>query len=412
MILGKSLSLVYIIGTFPGLTTTFIDREITALRQMGMHLQVLSIRRPWTPLSADQRVLQQGILYLFPIRWMDLILAHLRFSVSAPRRFFGTLFYLVTRQHLSMKTRLMTILHFGEGVYAAGILRKQPVDHIHAHFIDRAATVALVVSRLLDKPYSVTAHASDIYVKPVLMREKLGGARFVVTCTRYNRSYLEQFGSNLFNHKLYCIYHGLDTRRYMRHRPPETRPPILLSVGQLKERKGYRYLIEACKILVDKGVDFECRIIGDGEGSERDDLQALIEQRNLVGRVSLCGSMLHEDVIEQYQQASIFTLPAILGSDGDRDGIPNVILEALSMEIPVVSTIHSGVPEVVENGVNGLLVPPADAQALAEAVEKLLKDNHLRTSLGKAGRQKVIENFDPQNNARLLMSAFTGSNPN
>jgi len=409
MITRNQPDLVYIIGTYPGLTTTFIDREITALRHMEVHLQVLSIRRPWTPLSPEQKQLQQGVLYLFPIRWMVLILAHLRFSILAPKRFFGTLFYLVTRPYSSLKTRLMTILHFGEGIYAAEVLRKQPLDHLHAHFIDRAATVAMVVSRMLGKTYSVTAHASDIYVKPVLLREKLGGARFVVTCTRYNRSHLAQYGENLYNHKLHCIYHGLDTQRYLRKRPPQSRPPVLLSVGQLKERKGYRYLIEACRILLDKEIDFECRIIGDGEGATREDLQALIHALRLEGRVTLCGSLLHEDVIEQYQQAAIFTLPAILGSDGDRDGIPNVILEALSMEIPVVSTMHSGVPEVVEDGVNGLLVPPANSQALAEALENLLRDPELRSRLGRAGRKKVMENFDPQNNARLLLAAFTGT---
>jgi glycosyltransferase involved in cell wall biosynthesis len=400
----KPISITYIIGTYPGLTTTFIDREITTLRRMGVRLRIVSIRKPWTQLSAQQEALREGVTYLLPVNWPALVGSQIYFALRNPGRYFGTLRYLLTRPHPSLKARAMTFLHFGEGVYAAYLLRQEPGEHLHAHFIDRAATVALVIGRLLNVPYSVTAHASDIYVSPVLLREKLAGSKFVATCTGYNRNYLAQFGRDLFNHKLLCIYHGLELERYPNQQRPNPGYPIILSVGQLQERKGLGYLVEACRILRDRGIQFECRIIG--EGPMRPALEDRIRQLGLENFVRLLGALPHEEVIAQYQQATVFTLPAVLGKDGDRDGIPNVILEALSMELPVVSTLHSGIPEVVEEGINGLLVPPEDAAALASALERLICNPQMRSAFGKAGRAIVADRFNPEKNVRRLLEAF------
>lgn len=400
----KHPSLTYIIGTYPGLTTTFIDREVMALRGMGAQLQILSIRQPWTKLSAEQEALRKDVTYLLPIKWLPLIISHLSYALTKPKRFFSTLVYLLTRPHPSLRARLMTFIHFMEGVYAAYTLRRAPGQHLHAHFIDRAATVALVASRLLDVPYSVTAHASDIYVNPVLLKEKLANAKFVSTCTAYNRSYLSQFGKDLFNHKLLCIYHGLELERYVKVQRTKIGSPVILSVGQLQERKGLSYLVEACSFLGERGIQFECRIIG--EGPLRPILQDQIQRLGLENFVRLLGALPHEEVIAQYQEATVFALPAILGKDGDRDGIPNVILEALSMGLPVVSTAHSGIPEVIEEGVNGLLVPPEDAKALSSALERVICNPEMQSAFGKAGRQIVADRFNPEKNARRLLEAF------
>lgn len=401
---GKLPSLTYIIGTYPGLTTTFIDREVMALRGMGVQLRILSIRQPWTKLSAEQEELRKDVTYLLPVKWLSLILSHLTYAIVKPKRFFSSLFYLLTRPHSSLRARLMTFIHFVEGVYAAYMLRHAPGQHLHAHFIDRAATVALVAGRLLDLPYSVTAHASDIYVNPVLLKEKLANAKFVSTCTAYNRTYLSQFGKDLFNHKLLCIYHGLELERYGNVQRTQSKRSVILSVGQLQERKGLSYLVEACGILRDRRTQFECRIIG--EGPLRANLQEQIQRLGLEKFVHLVGALPHEEVIAQYQEAMIFALPAILGKDGDRDGIPNVILEALSIGLPVVSTAHSGIPEVIEEGVDGLLVPPEDAKALSAALERLICDPEIRKAFGKAGRQIVADRFNPEKNARRLLEAF------
>jgi glycosyltransferase involved in cell wall biosynthesis len=241
-------------------------------------------------------------------------------------------------------------------------------------------------------------------VNPVLLREKLANAKFVSTCTAYNRSYLSQFGKDLFNHKLLCIYHGLELERYVNVQRTKLGRPVILSVGQLQERKGLSYLVDACGILQDRGIQFECRIVG--EGPLRQTLQDQIHRLGLDNSVRLLGALPHEEVIAQYQEATVFALPAILGKDGDRDGIPNVILEALSMGLPVVSTAHSGIPEVIEEGTNGLLVPPEDGEALSSALARLICDPEMQIAFGKAGRQIVADRFNPEKNARRLLEAF------
>lgn len=400
------MNLVYIIGTYPGLTTTFIDREIRVLRKLGCRIQIVSIRHPWTILSPAQTELAEGVIYLLPPNWLSLAVSQLRYLFTKPGQYLKTLAYLLTRPHDSLGSRLKTLLHFGEGVYAAHKLSSGSWDHIHAHFMDRATTVALVVSRLLKIPYSFTAHATDIYVNPVMLPEKIGEAKFTVTCTGYNQRYLSQASNT--DGKVSCIYHGLDTDRYQRDGiQPE--PARIVSVGQLKERKGFKYLVDACKQLADRGLDFHTYIIG--EGPLRPEMEAQIHSAGLHNRVHLLGALTNDQVIEEYERSSIFVLPAVLGSDGDRDGIPNVILEALSMELPVVSTDHSAIPEVVIDQETGLLVHPGDSKALADALECLLKDPDLGREMGRTGRKLVVERFNPEQNARLLLAKFSETIP-
>jgi glycosyltransferase involved in cell wall biosynthesis len=410
----RQKNITYLIGSYPLLTTTFIDREIRQMVEWGVNLQVISIRQPHGLLSAEQRELQSRVTYLLPVSWRVLAAAHLHFAVFSLPLYLGTLFFLLTRPHPSLKSRFMTLLHFVEGVYAAGILRQRACDHIHAHFMDRAATAALVVSRLLHIPYSVTAHANDIYVDPVLVNEKLSLAKFVATCTRYNYDYLSRLGTGSFSHKMRCIYHGVDTclcgedhGSSLNSSSPDNSSPessLVLAVGQLKEKKGFTYLIKACRIMKDRGFDLQCQIVGDG--ALRTTLQAEINQLTLQNTVTLCGPLPAQQVFGKYRQASIFTLPAVLASNGDRDGIPNVILEAMAFELPVISTNHSAIPEAVEDGVTGLIVPPADAVALADALACLLSDEGYRQRLGKRGRQAVIEKFSLEHNLKQLYAEF------
>ncbi len=395
----KDFSLVYIIGTYPGLTTTFIDREIRAFRSQGVQIRVISVRKPQAKLSRDQEQLQTITSYLLPASWSQFVRGHLRFALIKPIAYFGTLFNLLTSPHPDLATRLKTVLHFAEGVYAAERIQQERCDHIHAHFVDRASTMALVASRLLKVPYSVTAHANDIYVKPVLLDLKLSQASFVATCTGYNRQHLER--EYKLNGKLYCFYHGLELEDYQPGSPVSTEVPLITAVGQLKEKKGFSYLLEACQILKDQGYAFRCQIIG--EGPLRPVLEQKIQDFCLEKHVTLRDAIPHESVIEVLKSSTMFVLPCVTGSDGDRDGIPNVILEAMAMQLPVVSTDHSGIPEVVTGGVNGLLVPSGDAKSLAQAMAQLLDDPTLRRQMGERGRQSVSENFDATRNADRLL---------
>ncbi len=232
----------------------------------------------------------------------------------------------------------------------------------------------------------------------------MSSASFVATCTSYNLAHLSTLVNGEVKHKIKCIYHGLDTTAYPAVAEISSEKLRLVAVGQLKEKKGFQYLLQACRQLKDQGYDFECTIIG--EGPLHAVLDEQIQALDLKGMVSLCGALPHQEVIRKYQQAAIFVLPAVLGADGDRDGIPNVILEALAMELPVVSTAHSGIPEVIQDGVNGLLVPPTDVSALAQAIARLIEAPSLRSRFGSKGRQVVVEKFDLAHNVGLLLNEF------
>ena len=397
------MSICYILGTYPYFSTTFIDREIRALRRSGVKLKLLAMRRPRLKhhLSQEQRLLQKEVVYVIPVRWFTFVTANLHFLLRRTRAYLTTLLYLLTRHYTQPRDRLMTVLHFAEGVHAANLLRGQGIDHLHAHFLDRAATVALVASRLLEIPYSLAVHAGqDVFVHQVLLREKLAEAKLVISCTQHNLSYLkEHLNMPELDAKSLCIHHGVEAGRYAPSSNSHC-PPLLLAVARLVESKGIEYLILACRLLKDRGVHFECRIAG--PGPDYGELDDLIDRQGLRETVQLCGGLPHDEVRALYDAATVFALPCVRGSDGSLDGIPNVLLEAMTARLPVVSTNIAAIPELVEDGVNGVLVPPRDEHALAEALARLLDDRVLRNELGRKGYQVVCERFDLERNVGAL----------
>jgi len=402
-----ALPVAYVIGTYPLLTTTFIDREIRLLRAWGTTVDIVSLRRPTASLSPDQVALAASTTYARPVAVSQLVRRHGHFVRHRPGPYFRTLVTLAASRGLAFRDRVRTVGHFVLGVSVAGQLREAGEhSRIHAHFIDRAATVAYVAARLLDVPYSVTAHASDIYVSPLLLQTKLAGADLVATCTGYNESYLAEAAPEAAA-KITLIYHGLELEHYD---PSTRRPapiPTMLAVGQLREKKGLGHLVDACRELVDRGVRFRCEIIG--EGPQRAELERKVSELGLEDVVALRGALSHDQVINAYRRAWLFVLPCVVSEDGDRDGIPNVILEAMAMGLPVVSTRHSGIPEVVEHEATGLLVPPADVSALVGVLQRVLEDRQEADRMGAMGRAVVLGRFDAETNVRALRDRFASA---
>jgi glycosyltransferase involved in cell wall biosynthesis len=401
----KQLKVAYIFLIYPSLHKTFVDREIITLRRMGVDITIYSLQRPETVLSPYQKELKKGIAYIGKYGFKKRLLVNLRFLLRKPWAYVSTLVYLFTRPHPADLSRQRTLMFFFRSILLTSLLEKDPPDHIHSHFLNESASAALIASRMLGIPYSNTAHASsELFVTPRMIRAKLSRAKFIATCTRFNLDYLTRISNGLFDQRIKVVYHGLDCGQFKRQRPFLAANNTIVGVGQLKERKGYQYLIEACAILRDRGVSFQCNIIG--EGLMRPVLEEKIDRLGLRNFVQLCGAMAQEDVIHAYEEAAIFCLPVVIGEDGDQDGIPNVILEAMAMELPVVSTHRQAIEEVIEDGVNGLLVQPGDAEALANALETLLNQPELRRRMGDNGRKTVLEKFDPEKNAQLLINEF------
>jgi glycosyltransferase involved in cell wall biosynthesis len=392
--------LAYIIGTFPDLTVTFIEREVLEAKRSGSNIVLLSIRHPKKfVMRPEIRELANETRYLLPASWVGVLWAHLYFAVTRPWTMISTAAYLLTRPHAGLRARLKTALHFGEGVYAASLLRPDKIEHIHAHFADRAATVALVAARLLGGTYSLTAHASDIYVGPTILKERIANAEFATTCTGYNKAYLEE----MTGQPVELIYHGLDLEQI---RPDDVSrervsPPLILAVGQLKERKGFPVLLRACHLLMQEGAEFQCEIIGDGP--DRSSLEQLWRDLGLEDTVTFVGAKPNAAVMNRYLDASIFVLPCVIASNDDRDGIPNVLLEAMANELPIISTPVSGIPEILQDEVTGLMSKSGDEESLADAMSRLLRDPGLRVALGRRGREVVREHFDIHKNIGRLL---------
>jgi colanic acid/amylovoran biosynthesis glycosyltransferase len=402
-----AVRIAYVIGTYPLLTTTFISRERAELERLGHVTSVTSIRRP-PPESLDpDRAARVGVDYLLPVRALDLIGAHLRFAVRRPVAYVSLLAFLVTRGHPSVRARVWTVLHFGEGVRAAAMVEPFRPDVIHVHFVDRAATIALVAARLLRVPFSVTAHARDIFEQPVLLPEKLGAAAFVVTVSDFNREHLVRV-ARVPSDRLHVLHPWVERVEAdvgsRRSSPDRFR---ILSVGRLVEKKGHDVLIEACRRLVDRGCPIECEIVGDGP--LRPELESRIARLGLGSVVRLAGPLSHADVELRLREADVFVLACRVGRDGDRDGMPVAIAEAMATGLPVVSTRIGGIEELVRDG-TGLLVPPDDPDALANTIGQLVEAGaETRERMGLAGREVVAADFTVPGGVARLAGLLSGA---
>jgi glycosyltransferase involved in cell wall biosynthesis len=269
----------------------------------------------------------------------------------------------------------------------------------------------MLASRLSGLPFSFSAHARDIYdenlVDRALLREKIRCAEFVITCSEYNRRVLATLGGEKADGKIMKIYNGADLTRFRPDPSVPREPALVLAVGRLVEKKGFRDLIRACRSLRDKERSFRCIIAG--EGGERDRLTQQISDLGVQDRVTLVGAQPQEQVLEMMKRATIFVLPCVVSAAGDKDGLPTVLIEALAVGLPAISTTLSGIPEVIEHGKTGLLVPSGDSILLAEAIEKLLVNPDLRERLARAGLKRVRESFDVRKNVKTLRDRFARS---
>jgi glycosyltransferase involved in cell wall biosynthesis len=269
------------------------------------------------------------------------------------------------------------------------------------------ALAAYFLKRAAGFRYSLAAHAWDIYADTTMLKAKIEAAEFVVTCTRANREHLEAISGNAT--PIVVSYHGLDFERVSSPRFDRAGELSILAVGRLVEQKGFRHLVEACALLATKGRTFRCRIIGDGP--LRSSLQREIQDRGLNDVVTLSGPSPLPEVFDAYRKATLLCVPSVVASDGDRDGIPNVIIEAMSQGLPVVASRVSGIPEVVREGETGWLLPPGDAAALAEACDAVAKGAPEAARRAAAAHAFVRREFDVTTNTAPLLDLFrkTGS---
>jgi glycosyltransferase involved in cell wall biosynthesis len=290
--------------------------------------------------------------------------------------------------------------------YIANEARRLKATHFHAQFANGPTTVAHLASRITGIPFSFTAHATDIFktgVSGKALSHKARASQFVVTVSEFNKRYLEEVCAGSAK-KIVRVYNGIDLDRFAPNGQPPMAPFRFVCVARLVEKKGLPVLVEAARLLKDRGLEFEIDLIG--KGRLRSPLRDQIRAAGLERQVHLIGPKTQLEVLAYFHAAHAAVLPAIVGSDGNREGLPVSITEALACGLPVVSTPVTGIPEAVEDGVNGLLVPPGDAPALAGAMERLLTEDGLYPALRAHARASVEARFDRRKTAEHLVELF------
>ena len=391
----------YVVKRYPRYSETFIVAEIAAHEAAGLEVEIFSLLPP------NDTHFQDGISRVrAPVRYVpaqgmkatDLWAAFEDASAILPV-FWGEL----------EAARGEDALSVYEAAVVACEVRRRGIQHLHAHFATMAAAVARLASRFAEVPYTFTAHAKDIFhqdVRPDDLRRKLEEAAAVVTVSEYNHAYLTRtYGSAAA--RVHCVYNGLDLEQFPFHSPAE-RPPRIAAVGRLVEKKGFADLVEACGILRDRDITFRCDIVGTGPLEL--ELQALIQRLGLQGRVQLLGPRPRCEVIEHIRNAAVFAAPCVVASDGDRDGMPTVLLEAMALGTPCISTNVTAIPELLTGGA-GFVVPEHAPPALATMLERLLTDPALRVRLATQARRRVEAEFDVRRTARRLRELFHDASP-
>ena len=434
------VKIAYLFPAFPVFHQTFVLWEVLGLQRNGMSPIIYSLRRGTAAQQPEGREISRTVTYLPGVLSWPVLRANWRCLRADPRRYAGLYGAVVrawktgaevaqdapaapARARLHNRLRgwfnrspllyllkslalVPTAVHLAEELATAG------VTHLHVHWATYPATVAYVVHHLSGLPFSISAHAYDIYMVQRMLPAKVQASRFLVTCAKTNAEFLARIVGPQRREKILVSYHGVDVARFA-PAPAAIKPRgqlRIVSCGQLERYKGMHLLVDACAALVAAGVAVECAIIG--EGIERGPLERQIERLGLRAHVRLLGARPQAEVAERLRQTDVFVLASELGGGlRRRDVIANVIVEAMAVGVPVVASRIPGVEELIEDGVTGYLVPPNRPQPFAEAIKRLADHPDARLRFGQAARRRILQDFDNRKNIEQLVRLLGGASP-
>ena len=403
-------ALAVVLKGYPRLSETFIAQEILNLERAGVPITLYSLRHPTDPTTHPVHdEIQARIVYLPEYLYQEIrrILHGWRHVRRLPGFSAALRFFL---RDLKQDLTPNRIRRFGQAmVLAAELPGKTPA--LYAHFLHTPASVAFYAAVMRSIPWACSAHAKDIYTTPALeIRRKLDHCQWLTTCTQQNHAHLQSLCND--PDKIKLNYHGIDLRRFDNQEPAYSErdgseagdPVIILSVGRAVEKKGYAGLLDALALT---GKNLDWKLVHIGGGPLLPALREHADTLGIAGKIEWLGPQAQQTVIQHYRRADLFVLNSCIDRHGDRDGLPNVMLEAQSQGLPVVGTNLSGMPELIEHKRNGLLVDPGDQAALVDAIERLISRPALRQQYGEAGRKKVRALFDMRSSLSNLTQLIT-----
>ncbi len=405
-----SLRVAYLVSRFPKLTETFVLYEILAMRALGLKVELFPLRREKTKVihREAQEVVETAQFTPLLVSW-QLAWAHVYFLFTRPLTYVATLVTVIRANFGSPRYLAGAIGYFPKAGLLAWRMQRQGIQHLHAHFASHPAAVAYIIHRLTGIPFSFTAHGSDLHRDRHMLREKVAAASSVVTISKYNRNIIAQECGGDSLSKINVIHCGVDTAKFA-YRSAATEPvqdagPFkIVCTGTLHEVKGQAYLIDACRELRDRQVNFECHLIGDGP--DREALKSRVAALGLTKHIVLHGRLPQDEVARHLASADVLVAPSVPTKCGRREGIPVVLMEAMSAGVPVIASDLSGIPELVLDGETGLLTPPRDVERLSAALLRMASDPALRIQLAIQARRKVEREFDLRVTTRQLAACF------
>ena len=396
-----ALRLAYLVSQYPTVSHTFLFREIRQLRALGCDVAVASVRAPDRPLeklTPEEREEAGRTYYIKPAGALRLAMAQLRLLATHPARYFGGLLFALRLGEWDLRRIVFHLGYFAEAALLGRWLTGQRLTHVHSHF---SSTVALLARRMFPITISLTIHGPDEFnnLAGFAMPEKVRDSLFLCAISDFARSQILRTCPSSERRKIHVVRLGVDPNIYLPRPFREDLNPVeLITVGRLAPVKGHAILLEALALLRRSGRNARLRLIGDGP--ERATLERAAAAHGLSEVAVFTGALTQDKVLDLYRGADLFVLASFA------EGIPVVLMEAMAMEIPCVATCVNGVPELIHDGATGLLVSPANASVLAEAIARLAGDSALRRRLGTAARQQVLENYNLERNTIALRDLF------
>lgn len=407
-----SVKIAFLTHIHPHVTQTFTFNEIRYWRKFGLAVDVFSIKKPNAKNAAaltpemKQELKTTTYLPAFSLsRWINGLGVILR----QPKIAFETFRQAAAQPYsrfTTLKLKLQALAAWFKSILLIPLIRERGYTHLHAEFADNAATMAWIISRFSGIPFSFRSHTS---YNPQLLQTKLHDAGFVLSISEFDRNFLmRETGEENLADKILVNHLGVNCAGKFSYQDG-TSPNLILCVGTLQEKKGQLFLIKACGILNRQGIPFRCVLVGDGAMRER--LNQEIATEKLQEKIKILGYIPNHEVKALMSQATVICIPSIITAEGDLDGIPFVLIEAMAMGKTCISTSVSGIPELIAENVDGLLVPPKAPEILADALKRVLHDAALRERLGRAARQKIEKNFNAESNARECIQLFQNATP-